>query len=182
MVREWPSVERENLGILTRKERKMVDSGLEQLVRHDETLWSSIRGRRPSLPSGCHAFLMVLFSSMFFFLGQLARDMDVSVSFSNNKIHEARTREDRENLDVQMEKHSPWIVVYRFPSHTHHSWKLGRRQVRFRQREEIEAQIHCLISSVRQRQAKGCLVLVIAVLLSQQKHTRWSWVSKPRIN
>ena len=32
-----PAVETENLGILTRKERKMVDSGLEQLVRHDET-------------------------------------------------------------------------------------------------------------------------------------------------
>ena len=60
-----PSVEAENLGILTRKERKMVDSGLEQLVRHDETLWSSIRGSRPPLPSGCRAFLMVLFSSIF---------------------------------------------------------------------------------------------------------------------
>ena len=33
-----PSVETGNLGILTRKERKMVDSGLEHLVRHDETL------------------------------------------------------------------------------------------------------------------------------------------------
>ena len=44
-----------------------------------------------------------------FFIGQLARDMDVSVSFSNNQVHEARTREDRENLDVQMEKDSPWI-------------------------------------------------------------------------
>ena len=76
-----PSVEAENLGVLTRKERKMVDSGLEQLVRHDETLWSSIRGRRPPLPSGCRAFLMILFSSMFLFKGQLARDMDVSVSF-----------------------------------------------------------------------------------------------------
>ena len=54
-----PTVEVENLGILTRKERKVVDSGLEQLVRHDETQWSSIRGRRPPLPSGCRAFLMV---------------------------------------------------------------------------------------------------------------------------
>ena len=62
-----PSVEAENFGILTRKERKMVDSGLDQLVRHDETLWSSIRGSRPPLPSGCRAFLMILFSSMFFF-------------------------------------------------------------------------------------------------------------------
>ena len=53
-----PSVEAENLGILTRKERKMIDSGLEQLVRHDG---------RPPLPSGCRAFLMVLFSSLFFF-------------------------------------------------------------------------------------------------------------------
>ena len=154
-----PAVDTENLGILTRKERKMIDSGLEQLVRHDETLWSSIRGRRPSLPSGCRVFLMVLFSSMFF-LGQFARDMDVSVSFSNNQIHEARTQEDRENLDAQMEQDSPWIVVYRSPSHTHHSWKLGRRQVRFRQRDEFEAQIQWLISSVRQRLAKGCLVLV----------------------
>ena len=41
-----PTVEVENLGILTRKERKVVDSGLEQLVRHDETQWSSIRWRR----------------------------------------------------------------------------------------------------------------------------------------
>ena len=108
VVREWrsvllPAVEAENLGILTRKDRKMVDSGLEQLVRHDKTLWSSIRGRRPSLPPDCRVFLMVLFSSMFL-LGQFARDMDVSVSFSNNQIHEARTREDREYLDVQMEK------------------------------------------------------------------------------
>ena len=54
-----PSVEAENLGILTRKERKMVDSGLEQLVRHDETL-----------KTGCRAFLMVLFNNMFFFLRQ----------------------------------------------------------------------------------------------------------------
>ena len=45
--------------------------------------------------------------------------MDVSVSFSNNQIHEARTEEDRENLNAQMEKDSPWIVVYRSPSHTH---------------------------------------------------------------
>ena len=154
-----PAVDTENLGILTRKERKMIDSGLEQLVRHDETLWSSIRGRRPSLPSACRVFLMVLFSSMFF-LGQFARDMDVSVSFSNNQIHEARTQEDRENLNAQMEKDSPWIVVYRSPRHTHHSWKLGRRHVRVRQSDEFEAQIQWLISSVRQRLAKGCLVLV----------------------
>ena len=86
--------------------------------------------------------------------------MDVSVSFSNNQIHEARTQEDRENLNAQMEKDSPWIVVYRSPSHTHHSWQLGRRQVRFKQRDEFEAQIQWLISSVRQRLAKGCLVLV----------------------
>ena len=38
-----PAVNTENFGILTRKERKMIDSGLEQLVRHDETLWSSTR-------------------------------------------------------------------------------------------------------------------------------------------
>ena len=43
--------------------------------------------------------------------------MYVSVSFSNNQIHEARTQEDRENLNVQIEKDSPWIVVYRSPSH-----------------------------------------------------------------
>ena len=83
--------------------------------------------------------------------------MDVSVSFSNNQVHEARTQEDREHLNAQMEKDSPWMVVYRSPIHTHHSWKLGRRQVRFRQRDEFEAQIQWLISSVRQRQAKGCL-------------------------
>ena len=81
VVREWISVLlddgvclrwiRRNLGILTRKERKMIDSGLEQLVRHDETLWSSIRGRCPSLPSGCRVFLMVLFSNTFFFLDSL---------------------------------------------------------------------------------------------------------------
>ena len=113
-----PTVEVENLGILTRKERKMVDSGLEQLVRHDETQWSSIRGRRPPLPSGCRAFLMVLFSSMIF-LGQLARGKNVSVSFSNNQIHEARTREDREHLDVQMEKRFPLDCCLQVPeSHT----------------------------------------------------------------
>ena len=86
--------------------------------------------------------------------------MDVSVSFSNNQIHEARTQEDRENLNAQMEKDSPWIVVYRSLSHTHHSWKLGRGQVRSRQRDEIEAQIQWFSSSVRQRLAKGCLLLV----------------------
>ena len=32
--------------------------------------------------------------------------MDVSASFSNNQIHEARTREDREYLDVEIEKDS----------------------------------------------------------------------------
>ena len=99
-----PSVEAGNFGILTRKERKMVDGGLERLVRHDETLWSSIRGSRPLLPTGCRAFLLVLFSSMFFFLGQLASDMNVSVSFSENQIHEARTQGDRENLNAQMER------------------------------------------------------------------------------
>ena len=30
--------------------------------------------------------------------------MDVSLSFSNNQIHEARTQEDRENLNAQMGK------------------------------------------------------------------------------
>ena len=98
-----PAVDTENLGILTCKERKMIDSGLEQLFRHDETLWSSIRGRRPSLPPGCRVFLIVLFSGMFF-LGQFAHDMDVSVSFSNNQIHEARTQEDREKLK--------WIKIH----------------------------------------------------------------------
>ena len=117
-----PAVDTKNLGILTCKERKMIDSGLEhgleQLVRHDKTLWSSIRGRRPLLPPGCRVFLMVLFSSMFF-LGQVARDMDVSVSFSNNQIHEARTQEDRENLNAQMEKDSPWICCLQISkSHT----------------------------------------------------------------
>ena len=42
------------------------------------------------------------------------------------------------------------------PQVTHHSWKLGRGQVRFKQRDEFEAQIQWLISSVRQRRAKGC--------------------------
>ena len=102
-----------------------------------------------------------------FFLGQVARDMDVSVSFSNNQIHLAMTQEDRENLNALMEKDSPWIVVYRSPSHTHHSWKLGRRQVRFKQRDEFEARIQWLISSVRQRPAKGCLVLVEGTWFSE---------------
>ena len=59
---------------------------LERLVRHDEDPF----GRAFVLPTGCRAFLLVLFSSMFF-LVQLARDMNVSVSFSENQIHEART-------------------------------------------------------------------------------------------
>ena len=42
---------------------------------------------------------------------------------------------------------------------THHSWELGRRHVRVRQSDEVEAQIQWLISSARQRLAKGCLVL-----------------------
>ena len=77
--------------------------------------------------------------------------MDVSVSFSNNQIHEAKTREDREYLDVQMDKDSPWIVVYRSPS-----------------REEIEVQLQWLISSVRRRLAKGCLVLVEVTWFDEQ--------------
>ena len=116
---------------------------------------------------------MVLFSSMFF-LGQFARDMDVSVSFSNNQIHEARTQEDREKHNAQMEKESPWIVVYRSPSHTHHSWKLGRRQVRFKQRDEFEAQIQWLISSVRQSLAKGCLVLVEGTWFNEDSVLTWT--------
>ena len=108
------------------------------------------------------------FCSVARFLGQLARDMDVSVTFSNNQIHEARTREDREYLEVQMEQDSPWIVVYRSPSHTQHPWRLGRREVRFRQREEIEAQLQWLISSVRQRLAKGYLVLVEGTWFDEQ--------------
>ena len=44
-----------------------------------------------------HCHLVVACSSWFCsvacFLGQFARDMDVSVSFSNNQIHEARTQE-----------------------------------------------------------------------------------------
>ena len=67
--------------------------------------------------------------------------MDVSVSFSNNQIHEARTREDRE--------------FYRSPSHTQHPWRLGR-------------QLQWLISSVRQRLAKGCLVLVEGTWFDEQ--------------
>ena len=55
-----PAVDMENLGILTCKERKMIDSGLEQLVRHDKTiLWSSIRG------DDRHCRLVVAFSSWF---------------------------------------------------------------------------------------------------------------------
>ena len=163
-----PSVEAENLGILTRKERKMVDGGLERLVRHDETLWSSSRGSRPPLPTGCRAFLLVLFSSMFF-LGQLARDLNVSVSFSENQTHEARTQGDTENLNAQMERDSLWIVVYRFPAHTRHSSKLGHRQTQPKQRDEFEAQIQWLILSVRQRLAKGCLVLVEGTWFNEQR-------------
>ena len=108
-----PSVETENLGILTRTERKMVDSGLEQLVRHDETLWSSIRGRRPSLPSGCRAFLMVLFSSIFFF-GQLARDMDVSVNFRTIKSTK-RGLEKTETISMSKWKKIPLGLLFTDP-------------------------------------------------------------------
>ena len=59
--------------------------------------------------------------------------------------------------------YSSWfcsVACFFFRTVTHHSWKLGRGQVRFRHRDEIEAQIQWLISSVRQRLAKGCLVSV----------------------
>ena len=54
--------------------------------------------------------------------------MDVSVSFSNNQIHEGRTREDRENLDVQMEK-DPLGLLFTDPHVTHiipGNWDVGR--------------------------------------------------------
>ena len=63
--------------------------------------------------------------------------MDVSISFSNNQIH------------------------------TQHPWRLGRRGVRFTQREEMEAQLQWLISLV-QRPAKGCLVLVEGTWFDEQ--------------
>ena len=89
--------------------------------------------------------------------------------FRKIKIHEARTREDREYLDVQMEKDSPWIVVSRSPSLTQHPWRLGRREACFRQREEIESHSSSgLISSVRQRLAKRCLVLVEDTWIDEQ--------------
>ena len=94
--------------------------------------------------------------------------MSVSVSFSKNQIHEARTREDREWLDAQMENDSPWIVVKRSPSHTQHPWRLGRREALYRQREKIESQLQWLIPSVRQRLAKGCLVLVEGTRFDEQ--------------
>ena len=58
-------------------------------------------------------------------------------------------------LMSKWKKDSSWIVVYRFPSHTQHVWRLGHREVRFRQREELEAQLQWSISSVRQRLAEG---------------------------
>ena len=95
--------------------------------------------------------------------------MNVSVSFSENQIHEVRTQGDRENLNAQMERDSPWIVVYRFPAHTRHSWKLGHRQMQPKQRDEFGAQIQWLISSVRHRLAKGCLVLVEGTWFNEQR-------------
>ena len=72
----------ESLSIMTRKEHKLVDCGLEQLVRLDETVWPGIQGQRPPLPAGCHTFLVVFFS-ITAFQWNLALDMAASVSFSD---------------------------------------------------------------------------------------------------
>ena len=109
-----PAMDPDNLSILTRREYNVVDSGLEQLVRHEESLWSCVGGQRPPLPVGYSAFLLVLFSSIVF-LENVAHDMGASVSFSDNQTHEARSGEDRDRLYDQKEKDAPWIVVYRFP-------------------------------------------------------------------
>ena len=50
-----PQVDPLCLSVVTRKEHKMVDGGVEQRVR-DEFLWSGIRGQRPPLPVGCRSF------------------------------------------------------------------------------------------------------------------------------
>ena len=68
-----------------------------------------------------------------------------------------------------MERDSPWIVVYRFPAHTRHSWKRRHKQLQLKQRDEFEAQIQWLISSVRQRLAIGCLVLVEGTWFNEQR-------------
>ena len=62
----------------------------------------------------------------------------------------------------------PWFVVDRFPSHTQHPWGLGRREARLRQHEEIQAQLQWLTSSIRQRLAKGCFVLVEGTWFNEQ--------------
>ena len=87
VVREWRSVQRDD-GVVAcsgygESHGQGTQDDRQRIVRHDETLWLSIRGRRRSLLSGCRVFLMVLFSSIF--LGQFARDMDVSVSFRTIK-------------------------------------------------------------------------------------------------
>ena len=64
-------------------------------------------------------------------------------------------RKTEKELNAQMEKDSLWIVVYRSPSHTSFL-ETGTWTGAFKQRDEFEAQIQWLISSVRQRRAKGC--------------------------
>ena len=90
----------------------------------------------------------------------LSGDLEASVSFSDIQTDEARSGEDRDRLDDQMEKDAIWIVIYRFPSYAWHPWIKGRRESRHEQREEMEKQFLCMVSSARRRVLRGCLVLV----------------------
>ena len=104
-----PAVDTENLGILTRKERKMIDSGL--VVEHPR---GDVR----------HCHLVVAYSSWF------RCDMDVSVSFSNNQTSRSKdSRRQRKSQCPNGKRLTLDCCLQISKSHTHHSWKLGRKQV-----------------------------------------------------
>ena len=80
---------------------------------------------------------MVLFS-IIFFLVNLVHDMGASVSFSDIQTREAKSSEDRDQLDDQMDKEAPWTVIYGYASNAWHPWSMGQREARHGQREDME--------------------------------------------
>ena len=39
--------------IVCKRECQMADQGIEQVIKHNVSIWSGIQGRAPKIPSGC---------------------------------------------------------------------------------------------------------------------------------
>ena len=105
-----------NTGILNKRDKVIIQEGLNILSDQDHALWAGVSGTPTRLPRGCKTFLLELFCGAMV-LSTMAAQGGLPISQPTDEIYDGinlMTKVGRDAVDAQIERDDPWLTTYSF--------------------------------------------------------------------